>query len=128
MEQAELNNLTERIIGAAIEVHKILGPGLLESAYEHCLCHELELRGIEFERQVKLPIVYKGLQLDDSYRVDILVEKVVVIECKSVDKIEKVHKSQISTYLKIGNWKVGLLINFNVEWLKDGIVRRVNNL
>jgi len=121
----ELNKITEQIIGAAIEVHRALGPGLLESAYEECLCRELGLRRIQFERQRPLPVEYKGVKLDCGYRVDILVTNAVVVEIKAVETIEPIHVAQLLTYLKLGGWKVGLLINFNVAVLKDGIRRRV---
>lgn len=121
----ELNRLTEQIIGAAIEVHKALGPGLLESAYETCLCHELSLREISFERQRPLPIEYKGTKLECGYRLDLLVEGAVVVEIKAVEAIEPIHEAQLLTYLKLGGWKLGLLINFNVPVLKDGIRRRI---
>ena len=121
----ELNQLTERIIGAAIEVHKALGPGLLESAYEECLCRELDLRGIPFERQKPLPVEYKGVRLDCGYRLDLLVEGTVVVEIKALVAMEPIHEAQLLTYLKLGGWKLGLLINFNVPVLKDGIRRRI---
>ena len=121
----DLNTITERIIGAAIEVHKALGPGLMESAYEECLCRELALRGIGVERQLPLPVEYKGVRLDCSYRLDLLVEQSVVVEIKSLSSIEPIHEAQLLTYLKLGGWKLGLLINFNVPALKDGIRRRI---
>jgi GxxExxY protein len=120
-----LNSLTEQIIGAAIEVHKALGPGLLESAYEECLCRELDLRSVHFERQRSLPIQYKGVKLDCGYRIDLLVHDAVVVEIKSASAIEPIHEAQLLTYLKLGGWKIGLLINFNVPVLKDGIRRRI---
>jgi GxxExxY protein len=123
----ELEQLTEAVIGAAIEVHRHLGAGLLESSYERCLCHELSIRGIPYQCQVQLPVNYKGVRLDCGYRVDILVADAVVIEVKSVEKLEKIHEAQILTYLRLGGWRVGLLINFNVPVLKDGIKRRVLN-
>jgi len=119
------NEITEQIIGAAIDVHRALGPGLLESAYEECLCHDLRLRGISFERQRPLPVEYKGIKLECGYRLDLLVEKVVVVEIKAVSAIEPVHEAQLLTYLRIGGWKIGLLINFNVPVLKNGIRRRI---
>ena len=122
-----MKELTEKIIGAAIEVHKALGPGLLESAYEACLCHELRLRSVPFERQIALPVEYKGVKLDCGYRLDLLVAKVVVVELKAVERIEAIHEAQLLTYLKLGGWTVGLLINFNVSILKNGIKRIVNN-
>ncbi|MGO8943961.1 MAG: GxxExxY protein [Syntrophobacteraceae bacterium] len=121
----DLNTLTERIIEAAIEVHKVLGPGLMESAYEECLCRELALRGIGVERQLPLPVEYKGARLDCAYRVDLLVEQSVVVEIKSVSSIEPIHEVQLLTYLKLGGWKLGLIVNFNVPVLKDGIRRGI---
>jgi GxxExxY protein len=119
------NKLTETIIGAAIEVHRGLGPGLLESAYEECLCHELDLRSVSYTRQAPLPVRYKGLDLDCGYRLDLLVQESVVVELKSVENILPIHEAQLLTYLKLGGWQVGLLINFNVPVLKQGIVRKV---
>jgi len=121
----ELNKITEQIIGAAIEVHRALGPGLLESAYEECLCRELSLRCIHFERQRSLPVEYKGLKLDCGYRLDLLVAGAVVVEIKACNAIESIHEAQLLTYLKLGGWELGLLINFNVPVLKDGIRRRI---
>lgn len=122
----ELNDLTEKIIGCAIKVHKVLGPGLLESAYEVCLVHELRKAGLKAERQVALPVIYEGLRLDADYFIDILVEDTVVIELKSVEHILPIHEAQLLTYLKLANKKLGLLINFNVTLLKNGIKRRIN--
>jgi GxxExxY protein len=119
----EINRLTEAIIGAAIEVHRALGPGLLESAYEECLSRELDLREIPFARQVSLPVEYKGVRLDCGYRLDLLVADAVVVEVKAVAGLEPIHSAQVLTYLKLGGWKVGLLINFNVPVLKSGIRR-----
>jgi GxxExxY protein len=119
------NQLTEVVIGAAIEVHRSLGPGLLESAYEECLCRELSLRKIPFRRQQGLPVEYKGIKLDCGYRIDILVADRVVVEIKAVDELHPVHDAQLLTYLKLGGWNVGLLINFNVPVLKEGIRRKV---
>ena len=121
----KLEKLTEKIIGAAIEVHKALGPGLLESAYQECLCHELSLRGLDFERQQSLPVAYKGVKLDCGYRMDIVVEGKVVIEIKCVDQLLPVHDAQLLTYLRLGGFKVGLLMNFHVAVLKDGLRRKV---
>ena len=121
----EINSLTEQIIGAAIEVHRVLGPGLLESAYEECLCYELALRRLPFERQLPLVIEYKGLKLDCGYRLDLVVAKSVVVEIKAVEALLPIHDAQLLTYLKLGGWKIGLLINFNVSVLKDGIRRRI---
>ena len=120
-----LNALTYETIGAAIEVHKLLGPGLLESTYRECLCRELALREINFRRECGLPLQYKGIRLDCGYRVDLLVADLVVVEIKAVEQLAPVHDAQLLTYLRIGGWNVGLLINFNVVVLKDGIHRRV---
>jgi len=119
-----INELTEAIIGAAIEVHRALGPGLLESAYEECLCHELALRGIPFERQKQLAIEYKGVKLECGYRLDLLVMNQVVVEIKAVEEILPVHEAQLLSYLRLGGWKVGLIINFHVPALKQGGIRR----
>jgi GxxExxY protein len=119
------NYITEKIIGSAIAVHKILGPGLLESAYEECLCYELKNNGLVFSKQVSIPIIYKEIQLECGYRIDILVEKSIIIELKAVDALAPVHEAQILTYMKLANKKLGLLINFNVTKLKDGIKRYV---
>ena len=125
MEKYVCEKLTESIISAAIEVHKSLGPGLLESAYEQCLCHELYLRGIKFQRQRPLPLEYKGIKLDCSYRLDILVEGQIVIELKTIEKILPVHQAQLLTYLKLLPAKVGLILNFREARLKDGICRLI---
>ncbi|MGH9521720.1 MAG: GxxExxY protein [Terriglobales bacterium] len=118
--------LTGRIIGAALEVHRELGPGLLESAYDECFCHELQLRDIAFRRQVSLPVVYKGIRLDCGYRIDVLVEDSVVIELKATEKCVPVHEAQLLTYLRLAQKKVGLLINFGVPVLsRGGIIRRI---
>ena len=122
----DINKLTRDVIGAAIEVHKALGPGLLESAYEECLCRELELRGIPFERQKELPIEYKGAKIGCGYRLDIVVGGRLILELKACEKIEPIHEAQLLTYLKLTGIKYGLLINFNVPVLKDGIKRIVN--
>jgi GxxExxY protein len=121
----EHEKLTEAILGAIIEVHKPLGPGLLESAYEQCLCHELTLRGIRFQRQIDCGIDYKGLKLDCGFRIDILVEETVVLELKAVEKITAVHEAQLLTYMKLIGKTVGFLVNFNTRLIKDGIMRRV---
>jgi len=123
-----INDLTSEVIGAAIEVHKHLGPGLLESAYEECVCHELGLRKITFERQKQLPISYKQVKLDFSYRLDVVVEGEIILELKSCEKIEDIYKAQLLTYLRLSGLKVGLILNFNVPIMKEGIVRVVNNL
>ncbi len=122
-----MKELTEKIIGAAIEVHKTIGPGLLESAYEECLAHELRLHGLCFGRQVPLPVTYKGVSLDCGYRLGFLVENAVVLELKSVESFQPIHEAQLLTYLKLGGWTIGLLLNFNVPLLKDGIKRIVLN-
>ena len=124
----DINVLTGKVIGAAIEVHKQLGPGLLESAYEECLCHEFQLREIAYKRQKTLPIEYKGVKLDCGYRLDVVVEDLVLLELKSCDKIEEIHRAQLLTYLKLSGLKLGLIINFNVPVLRDGIIRVVNHL
>lgn len=118
--------LTERIIGAAMEVHRELGPGLLESAYQVCLAHEFSLQNIPFEQQISIPVRYKGVSLDCDYRLDFLVDRQVIVELKAVDILLPVHSAQLITYLKLMNTKVGLLINFNVPVLKSGIKRLVN--
>jgi GxxExxY protein len=118
--------LTELVIGAAIEVHRALGPGLLESAYEECLCHEFHLQGISFERQRPLPVDYKGVKLDCGYRLDLIVEKKLILEIKCVEHLIPVHEAQLLTYLKMTGMRVGLILNFNVSTLtKGGIVRKV---
>jgi GxxExxY protein len=118
--------LTEKVIGAAIEVHRALGPGLLESAYEECLCRELGLRGLAFERQVPLPVEYKGVKLDCGYRLDLIVQDEVILELKCIEKVLSVHEAQLLTYLKLTGKHVGLIINFNVSTLvRGGIVRKV---
>ena len=119
------NELTHEIIGAAIEVHKNLGPGLLESTYEECLCHELSQRGIPFERQKPIPVVYKGVKLDCGYRLDLLVADRVILELKSVETLAPIHDSIMITYLKLSGHRIGLLMNFNVQILKEGIKRLV---
>ena len=122
------NELTEAIIGAAMEVHRALGPGLLESIYEMCLCRELSIRGIPFERQVLIPVEYKGVKLDCGYRADIVVDGTILLEIKAIDSLLPIHDAQLLSYLKLGGWKIGLLINFNVELLKNGLRRRVLGL
>lgn len=120
-----LNELTGKIVGCAIEVHKYLWPSLLESAYEECLCYEFEQKNIFYERQKPIPINYKSIKLDVGYRIDVLVEKLVVIESKSIDILAPIHTSQILTYLKFSEKKIELLINFNVTKLKNGLKRYV---
>ena len=124
----KVNQITETIIGAAIEVHRVLGPGLLESSYEECLCRELTLRQLPFERQRPLPVEYKGVHLDCGYRLDMLVADAVVVEVKAVERVLPIHEAQLLTYLRLGGWKVGLLINFNVPVLKREIRRCVLDL
>jgi GxxExxY protein len=119
----EINDITRTIIGCGIEVHKQLGPGLLESAYEECLVFELKQKGLQVERQKPLPIQYKDIQLEYGYRIDLLVENTVVIELKSVDILHPLHEAQLLTYMKFSEKKVGLLMNFNVLVLKDGVKR-----
>jgi GxxExxY protein len=123
-----VNELTEAIIGAAIEVHRALGPGLLESAYQRCLCRELSIRNVPYEYEKQLPVEYKGEHIECGYRIDLLVGGLVVVEIKSIEAIERIHEAQLLTYLRLGKWPVGLLINFNVPVLKDGIKRRVQDL
>lgn len=125
--EKELNRITEAIIGAAIAVHRELGPGLLESAYEACLAYELSARGISFERQEPLPVLYHGVKVDCGYRIDLLVEHCVVVELKSVETIDRIHEAQVLSYLRLAGCTVGLLINFNVVLLKKGVRRIVNN-
>lgn len=121
----DINYLTGEIIGAAIEVHKALGPGLLESAYEECLSREFGLRQLHFKRQQAIPVEYKGVKLDCGYRIDFLIEDLVILELKSVDSLQRIHEAQLLTYLKLTGFKVGLLINFNVPVLKQGIRRLI---
>ena len=123
-----INQLSSNIIGAAIEVHKALGPGLLESAYEKCLCHELKLRELAFDNQKPLPLAFKGEELDCGYRLDIVVDNAIILELKSCEKIEPIHKAQLLTYLKLSGLNLGLVLNFNVPTMRDGIVRIANNL
>ena len=124
----DLNQLSSKIIGAAIEVHKTLGPGLLESTYEECLCHELDLQGLKYDRQINLPVHYKDKKLDCGYRVDVIVERSVILELKAVDAILPIHKAQLLTYLKLSNVQLGLLLNFNISLMRDGVHRIVNQL
>ena len=120
----EINQITRSVIGAAIEVHRQLGPGLLESSYRECLCRELLLRGIPFEREKPLPLEYKGIHLGCGYRLDLVVDESVVVEIKAIEALAPIHEAQLLTYLRIGGWRLGLLINFNVEVVKKGIRRR----
>jgi len=121
----EFDELSHRVIGCALEVHRNLGPGLLESTYEQCLAHELATAGIPFKLQCGLPVEYKGLKLDCGYRIDVLVDDLIIVELKSVDVILPIHKAQLLTYMKLSGVRIGLLMNFNVKYLKDGIVRMV---
>jgi len=122
----EINNISKEIIGAAIEVHRALGPGLLESAYQECLFYELVNKGLQVVKEQPMPIVYKEVKLDHGYRMDLLVENKVVVEIKTVDAFTDVHFAQVLTYLKLGDYKLGLLINFNVSKLVDGVKRIIN--
>jgi len=119
----DINDLTGEVIGAAIEVHRILGPGLLESIYEECLCIEFDKRKIPYQRQKEIPIEYKGTKLDSAHRVDIIMANNLIVELKACDSIQPIHEAQVLTYLKLTGIKVGLLINFNVPLLKEGIKR-----
>jgi GxxExxY protein len=122
---ASVDDVARTIVDAGLQVHKALGPGLLESAYEHCLAHELFTRGVAFERQVPLPIAYKGTRLDAGYRIDLLVEGVVVVEIKAVEALSRLHEAQVLTYLRLSGRRIGLLMNFNVAILKHGLRRLV---
>jgi GxxExxY protein len=126
-EAQRINKITEKIIGAAIEIQRVLGPGLLESAYEECLCYELSKRRLSFTRQIELPVVYKEIKLDCGYRIDLLVESLVVLELKAVEKLMPIHEAQLLTYLKLLKSPIGLLINFNVPAVRHGVKRIVNN-
>lgn len=126
-EKSWLNRITESIIGAAIDVHRALGPGLLESAYEVCLAFEVAQRGLKVEQQKPLPVVYREVKLDCGYRLDLLVEESVIVEIKAIDSLAPIHQAQLLSYLKLSGCRVGLLINFNVKVLKDGIRRVVND-
>jgi GxxExxY protein len=124
MDDERLNEITRAIIGAAIDVHRTLGPGLLESAYEACLAFELVERGWRVAQQKGLPVIYRGQQIECGYRIDLMVENAVIVELKSVEKLDRIHEAQLLSYLKLSGCPLGLLINFNVEVLKDGIKRR----
>jgi len=126
MTKQEYNDLTHKIIGAAIEVHKELGPGLLESVYEECLFEELQLKGLKVKRQVELPVIYKGRTLNKNFRMDLVVENKIVLELKCVKMIMPVHEVQLVTYLKLADKKLGLLLNFNVEQMIKGVKRKIN--
>jgi GxxExxY protein len=123
----ELNQISGKIIECSIKVHRALGPGMLESAYEACLFYELHKSGLKVEKQVTLPINYDGVIIDAGYRIDLFVENEVIVELKAVDKLHPIHKAQLLSYLKLSNKKLGLLINFNVKLLTDGLERVVNN-
>ena len=123
-----INEVSGSVVDAAMKVHTALGPGLLESAYEACLLHELRKRGRKVLSQVVLPVVYDGVKIDVGYRIDLLVEDVVIVELKAVEKLLPIHDAQLLSYLKLGGYRLGLLINFNVLHLKDGIKRKVNTL
>ena len=122
-ETTERDPLTQRVIGCAIEVHRHLGPGLLESSYEQCLAHELMLAKVRFRTQMPIPVLYKGVKLDCGYRADLIVEDCLILELKAVEQLSKLHEAQILTYMKLAKTPVGLLLNFNVRVLKDGIKR-----
>jgi GxxExxY protein len=126
MENYSENELATKVIGCAIEVHKKLGPGLLESAYQKCLAHELKLAGLLVEEERPVPIVYKDVKLDHGYRIDLLVNKKLVIEIKTVETLTDVHTAQVLTYLRLGEYKLGLLLNFHVSVMKQGIKRLIN--
>jgi len=128
MTPTELNEITGKIIELSIKVHKALGPGMLEGAYEICLTHELVKYGFEVERQKKLPIVYDGVRLDAGYPLDLLVNDSVIVEVKAVERIHPVHEAQLLSYLRMTGLKLGLVINFNMKLLRDGVMRVVNNL
>jgi len=123
----EMNRITDIVISAAIAVHRELGPGLLESAYEACLVYELIQHGLSVERQKSVPVTYRGVKIDCGYRIDLLVEDKVVVELKAVERLEPIHEAQLLSYLKLSGYQIGLLINFNVRMLKQGIIRLVNN-
>jgi GxxExxY protein len=124
---ADLESLSYKIIGLAIEVHRQLGPGLLESAYQHCLCYEIKKAGLKVEKELTLPILYKDIKLDHGYRIDLLIEDRLVIELKTVESFTSVHFAQILTYLRLGNYPLGLLINYNSKILKNNIKRFINS-
>ena len=123
-----INLLSEKIIGCAIEVHKGIGPGLLESAYEECLAYELAQAGLSFRRQVKLPVTYKGVQLDCGYKLDLIVNEQIILELKAVERIMPIHEAQLLSYLRMMNLRLGLILNFHTSMMKNGIKRIVNNL
>ena len=124
---SSLNSITSQIIGLAIKVHRLMGPGLLESVYLTCLCYELKKADLMVEREKMVPLYYEGVRLDQSYRLDLLVQQKIIVEIKAVESITAVHRAQLLSYLKLTGCPIGLLINFNVELLKEGICRMVNN-
>jgi GxxExxY protein len=126
--QMNIEEIARNIVDSAIKVHRALGPGLLESAYQHCLAHELRKRGLRVECEQKLPVVYEGERLDAGYRIDMLIEDCVIVENKSVDRLLPIHEAQLLTYLKLSNCRLGFVLNWNVTLMKDGIKRMVNNL
>ena len=121
----EFDELSNKVIGCAIEVHRNLGPGLLESTYKQCLAHELKIEGMPFKLQFPLPVEYKGIKLDCGYRIDLLVANILIVELKSVENVLPIHQAQLLTYMKLSGIKIGLLMNFNVKYMKDGIKRMV---
>jgi len=121
----EFEELSNKVIGCAIEVHRNLGPGLLESTYEQCIAHELKIEGMAFKLQYPLPVEYKGIKLDCGYRIDLLVDNCLIVELKSVENVLPIHQAQLLTYMKLSGIKIGLLMNFNVKYMKDGIKRMV---
>jgi GxxExxY protein len=125
-EMAHLNQLSRDFIAAAIEVHRVLGPGLLESVYEVCLCEELLMRGIPFQTQVDLPLLYKGRDTGKTFKLDMLIDDTLIVELKAVEELKSVHEVQLLTYLKLTNKPIGLLVNFNVPYLRDGVKRKIN--
>ncbi|MCC6152035.1 MAG: GxxExxY protein [Planctomycetes bacterium] len=127
-ETQRINDLSKKVIGFLIEIHRALGPGLLESAYEECLCFELAHAGIPFKKQVSLPVQYKGVRLDCGYRIDIMVDDCLILELKAVEKLMPIHEAQLLTYLRLSGKRLGLLVNFNVPVVKDGIKRIANGL
>ncbi|MHB9119672.1 MAG: GxxExxY protein [Burkholderiales bacterium] len=127
MNADELNQVSHVVIGSAIEVHRILGPGLLESAYEECLAWELQQQGLSVQRQIDIPIQYKELHIENSYRADLMVQQELIVELKSVDSLQPIHTAQLLTYLKLTNLHLGLLLNFKVDVMRNGIKRIVNN-
>ncbi|HEY2708718.1 MAG TPA: GxxExxY protein [Caulobacteraceae bacterium] len=122
----EEDRLCEAVLGCALTVHKVLGPGLLERVYERCLAHELGTAGIKFERQILLPVIYDGLGIDEAYRIDLLIARHIVVEVKAVDRVVGVHRAQLLSYMKLGGFSLGYLLNFNSALMKDGIVRLRN--